>query len=330
MDEVNDTIFVDVLVNFNDCISINFFSPNVSIFKCSTIGRSINEIWNFTFTFSLDVDGLTFYFSPYEIAAYAAGSTVVTIGYNEIPGLIKDEYKQLPADYIVAFANESDVHTLSDGRRVSCKAEYDDQDGLTVNIDIDGKETSFTDYGYQSWFYLAEKNGNKYVLRQTQHDNDYINVIVYDINGDNPVEMSETWASIDDGVFNPACMQMRSRGDLLSTYGIRNIYELGDNGTLTPLNDYYLITTYRDDWTLTLKQDLEVEARDSFDSDDIYMMPLQKGEEILFYSTDDDTYVDFKTKNGSFVRIYVDYTEYPQSVNGIDIDELFDGIMFAG
>ena len=91
-----------------------------------------------------------------------------------------------------------------------------------------------------------------------------------------------------------------------------------------------MITTYRDEWTITLKQDLEVEARDSFDSNDTYTMPLKAGEEITFYATDDNTYVDFKTRGGSFVRIYVDYTEYPQSVNGIDIDELFDGIMFAG
>ena len=91
-----------------------------------------------------------------------------------------------------------------------------------------------------------------------------------------------------------------------------------------------MITVWKEEWILTFKQDLEVEARDSYDSDVTYTMQMKKGDEISFYATDNQTYVDFKTKNGNFVRIYVDWSDYPQTVNGIDIDDLFDGIMFAG
>ena len=284
----------------------------------------------YSFTFSLDREGLTFYFSPYVLGAYAAGSTAVTIGYDEIPGLIKDEYKQLPSDYILAISDPSEVHTLSDGRTVSCSSEFDDEDGMTFTINLDGTEYNYSDFGYQSWFYLAEKNGSKFVLRETQHDNDYVDVTVYNISGSVPAEAGDAWASFDDGLFNPDCMQMRSRGELLSTYGLINNYELDEDGFIIPLDDEYMITVWKDEWILTFKQDLEVEARDSYDSDVTYTMQMKKGDEISFYATDNQTYVDFKTKNGNFVRIYVDWSDYPQSVNGIDIDELFDGIMFAG
>ena len=159
-----------------------------------------------------------------------------------------------------------------------------------------------------------------------------MDVTVYDLNGNEVTEVDNVWASFGEGVFNPDCLPMSSRGELLSTYGMTDNYMLEDSGRLSQINDYFMImNNWEDDeWSLTLLQDLEVEARDSFDSDDIYTMPLKKGEKIVFYATDDDTYVDFKTQGGSFVRIYVDYSDYPQKVNGIDIDELFDGIMFAG
>ena len=40
----------------------------------------------------LDANGLTFYFSPYEIAPYASGDVSVTIPYNKLVGILKDDY----------------------------------------------------------------------------------------------------------------------------------------------------------------------------------------------------------------------------------------------
>ena len=283
-------------------------------------------------SFNLDRKGLTFYFSPYEIAAYAAGGTVVTIGYDEIPGLIKDEYKQLPADYFteVGCTDYSDIRTLADGRTVAFNMDYDDEAGQTVHVKLDGTDYSFEDYGYYSTFYLAEKNGKNYAYRETQRDNDYVDVTVYDLNGKEPKEISYTGASFTDGAFNPDCMTMRSRGELLSTYSMVNDYRIKDDGSLEAINDYYLIKSWDGEWVVTMMQDLEAEARDSFEDQMTYTMFLSKGDRMAFYATDNETYVDFMTDNGSFVRIYVDSSDYPQQVNGIDIEELFDGIIFAG
>jgi hypothetical protein len=40
--------------------------------------------------------------------------------------------------------------------------------------------------------------------------------------------------------------------------------------------------------------------------------------------------VDLKLDDGSIVRIEIDDSDYPHTVNGIDIEEAFEGIMFAG
>jgi hypothetical protein len=50
------------------------------------------ENWYFT------ANGLCFYFAPYEIAPYSAGTIIAEIPYSELTGLLKDEY--FPAESI--------------------------------------------------------------------------------------------------------------------------------------------------------------------------------------------------------------------------------------
>ena len=56
--------------------------------------ESYNESWFFSNT------GLSFYFSPYEIAPYSSGVITVTVPYEELTGIIEDRY--FPAERDVA------------------------------------------------------------------------------------------------------------------------------------------------------------------------------------------------------------------------------------
>ncbi len=56
--------------------------------------ESYNEAWYFS------NEGLSFYFSPYEIAPYASGIITVTIPYEKLTGIIEDRY--FPAEKDVA------------------------------------------------------------------------------------------------------------------------------------------------------------------------------------------------------------------------------------
>ncbi|MBR5789149.1 MAG: hypothetical protein IKX99_03470, partial [Lachnospiraceae bacterium] len=58
-------------------------------------------------------------------------------------------------------------------------------------------------------------------------------------------------------------------------------------------------------------------------------MTLNSGDVLSAYRTDNNTYVDLLTGDKTIVRINVTAT-YPFEVDGIPMDELFDGIMYAG
>ena len=48
------------------------------------------------------------------------------------------------------------------------------------------------------------------------------------------------------------------------------------------------------------------------------------------YRSDGESYVDCKTKDGKYVRIVLDNSDWPIKINGIELEEAFDGIIFAG
>ena len=57
---------------------------------------------------------------------------------------------------------------------------------------------------------------------------------------------------------------------------------------------------------------------------------IKAGEEFEFYRTDNETYVDMKLSDGRICRLKVDCSRWPYKVNGIDSEECFDGMMYAG
>ena len=81
-------------------------------------------------------DGVHFYFAPYEISAYAYGTTDVFIGYDEMPEIFKKEY--LPDSNSKAFIRnigtpyESMIDLDCDGKNEKLSVEYDYEDGDTT------------------------------------------------------------------------------------------------------------------------------------------------------------------------------------------------------
>ena len=57
---------------------------------------------------------------------------------------------------------------------------------------------------------------------------------------------------------------------------------------------------------------------------------LKKGEKVLYYSTDNEKYVYFQCKDGTICRNEVKHNDYPATIDGVDINDLFEGMFFAG
>jgi hypothetical protein len=57
---------------------------------------------------------------------------------------------------------------------------------------------------------------------------------------------------------------------------------------------------------------------------------IKTGTECRIYRTDGEKTVDLVLTDGRIARVTVDASNWPQTIGGEDISDLFDGVMFAG
>lgn len=115
---------------------------------------------------------------------------------------------------------------------------------------------------------------------------------------------------------DPNQMVLETRTGLLSTVSGRRTYRIGADGMPTPWEggEVYQID---DGFVFTAKQDVAGGA-------------IRAGEAVRYVGTDNDTFADLRKENGETVRVAVNRSGWPHTIDGIDIEELFDGLLFAG
>jgi hypothetical protein len=60
-------------------------------------------------------------------------------------------------------------------------------------------------------------------------------------------------------------------------------------------------------------------------------MTIPAGTQLRMLRTDAESIVDLElVDNGRIARVEVNKESWPQTIDGIDIEEIFDGIMFVG
>ncbi len=284
----------------------------------------------YIYSFGLGYEGITFYFQPYELAPYAAGSISATLKYEDYPGLVDKKYAECASDYFISL--DADMETLPHSTD-TCYAYLSGDDGWgtyeDLVINFNGKEFHEEVYGYSADLWIGSIGGINYLFANFSEDNDYENLKVYSLNSatGNVECCAEMYGGFQGFVpLDPYEFRIYDRGGILSTYSMYKNYYIGRDGSPVALEDFYYI-----DSELSLKtiSDVEGEIRDDFEGKGQRGV-IKSGEKLYFYATDGETWVDFKRNDGSFVRFEVDCSDYPQKVNGIDSDTIFDGIMFAG
>ncbi len=285
-------------------------------------------------TYDLTREGVCVYFSPYEIAAYAAGATIVTIPYKELDGIIKAEYTYLPEGYVAKAGKEdySESTTLSDGRTVAFLVnENNDEGTLETTITVDGKEYTFEEYAYGAEVFIAECGGKVYAYEEYQSDNDYRFVTAYDLNGPAPSVIDSYDGGFYHDVYDPENMVMSTTLQITSTYtGIRH-YRIDKNGRLEPTEDSYMIKTYDPDYTVGFKCDVEAKMIYTDDPDTEYDSTIKAGTRLKPYATDGNSRFEYISKDGKTIyRLEVDTSDYPQKIGGKELEEVLEDIVFAG
>lgn len=347
-DRLNEILEQKLIADYPD---VEYFGleESLSEYDMSLLDGSESDDgdYYYSYAFTLDPDGVSFYFSPYGISAYAYGDQVVKILYDEEPDLFTTDYA-VKGGYISFLTDRDNKYGLG-GTAEMLKVERDDYDDndyfQQMNIYKGNKKVSVGDAGYYNLtaFTAHTEKDEDFVYVMANMDNDYKKLFAVDLTGASPSEAEiddETSYCFNDyydeasGIYGivlplyPEECELAVKCDLLSTYNAGGIFEIQSDGDLK-LKDKYL-TIPENVFVLTSKRDLTADIVDEDGSVKERDVTVPKGSEYTLYRTDGESIVDAYLSDGRIVRMDVT-NEYPCKVNDTCTDEqLFDGLMYAG
>lgn len=302
---------------------------------------------------TMDPLGITIYFSPYLIGSYADGEQQVSVGFSEKPELFNGRYGEHQGAFGYSFdAGQPQLLDIDgDGvmERLEVQGVMEENDYEYYNgVDIQVNDRNYRGelFGFAVQPTLVRNAEGKYFLYfGTSQENDWHCEYLFDINGEQPFKIGEVNGKVssedadysyEDGsswqtasqLYDPDHFYLESRMQTLSTYSAVRPYRVGAAGMAEPQDLWYSVA---DDLTLTSKQELTLDIVDAEKGETAEAgVTLPAGTEFTIWRTDDKGFVDCKLKDGRIARVPVETGDWPQKVNGTDIEEVFDGTMFAG
>lgn len=130
---------------------------------------------------------------------------------------------------------------------------------------------------------------------------------------------------------DPEAMVFGNGGDLLGSVSYYGAFKVGEDGLPEYAGDFYTISwicNYVDE-DITTKVDIEAEEVDE-DGNVKGSITVPAGSVVTPVRTDGDAFIDCRLEDGSLVRFTYSNTSYPISINGSELNDLFDNLCFAG
>ena len=284
---------------------------------------------------------ITFFFNPYELASYADGGQMVSIGFDEVPGLFTGKIKPIYGAYVESidfYQNLNVYDKLGNTKDLMITNEYDyDTYGfpgeyMVRSIRIDYGNDFFEDedgpvaYAYDHDIFLVHtEDGRNYLYFDCYQDNDWHSIMTYELGFSGEIrKVSETDGGFawlhdwEDGerYYKPAIFDQNKfilfgTGNVLSTVTTIRYYKTGLKGDPEPFTNYY---TIRSD--LTLKSTRPLRCRYLGDTEDISIdapevndknaLPeeLPSGTGYRLWRTDDEAYVDCVVQDKGKHKVY--------------------------
>ncbi len=289
----------------------------------------------------------TLYYNPYDIAAYVAGMQILNISYAEYPDVFKDGYGTTTKDYIIK-ASEARIDFDGDGKldklTTDNKLSDDGHDILGVKINTGISKKTVELYAYSVDKYIIKKGDHYYLYIEGSSDNDYRSIYMFELTGGKIKELGEEAGGVessttrtyydDDGnniytmdcFYDPELLYIGEFQHLLSSFtGVKKC-KVGDDGKIAVVDPNYRCLT---DHKLTSKRDLKLKTVDA-SGNETGEITVPSGSTFLPIISDDKTYSDCQLEDGTLVRLPVDSSDWPHKVDGDDLENVFDGVMFAG
>lgn len=307
---------------------------------------------------SLGADRLNIYYNPYNIGSWALGIVSVSLPFEKYPDAVKEEYKMGPSDYSVKIGIYADYSAdiYNDGSFSDVSVYPDGTDdyansALRIQIqDENGQVTSrvFDDMYYFTMEAYYVKTGNRHFLHVFTHsENDWTADNVYEItNGQirdlgyvegTPALIRYEYNYNEDSLFtnsedvaaynDPGALYLEKTMNAFSTYSGSRHYHVGSSGLLES-NDPYVAGPA--EIVVTVKKALTVKKTDASGRENGKTEVIPVGTKLYFYITDNESYVIFRYDGDQYGKVSMYNSDWPQKINGEELESVLDGLIFAG
>lgn len=302
------------------------------------------------FNWVMGADAILVYFNPYDIASYAEGVFVADIRFADYPDLFTGICRPVQGGYGMKMKmwTTEDIDLDGDGTYSGLMVGADSgnpdipdwYDTLTVKVNDTACRVGNTSF-YEAEPYLIRSSSGKYYLYVTvTMENDYRDTFVFGFVGNSPYlagsaaggfgDIYDEESSQEVIVYptDPDHILMSERGNLLSTYTISRYYRVGEDGMPEPAEEFYTCNV-----SYSLKTVIPLPAQPL---NAVTMEPegekiaVPAGEELKIKRTDGEKTVDLERSDGSMVRVTLDGTRWPRTIDGVDEGEYFEQLYYAG
>ena len=297
------------------------------------------------YKWTLDYQGITFWFSPYDIAAYAVGPLSAKIYFDDNSDLFKKEFlTSAPESYGINLPPRQRIDfdlNPNDGVKdyvevdISPDPYYGNYNMLSVTVN--GKTVADEiKYAYDFDVSVVRVGDKSYLYSESWSDSAYYMFDTWDLNGDEPKIVDELYDTqiyyefvekeqlpYKSIISNPKAFKLIKSFELLGSRGGWASFKANEMSGIPEMTD----EAYTFDWghDLTLKMPIEAEVLPNMEKEEI-----SAGITISPYQTDGKSYIDAKDEAGKIFRIKLDTSVRPTKVNGISEEECFDNILYAG
>ena len=307
---------------------------------------------------SLGADRLNIYYNPYNIGSWALGIVSVSLPFEKYPDAVKEEYKMGTSDYAVKIGIYADYSAdiYNDGSFSDVSVYPDGTDdyangALRIQIqDENGQVTSrvFDDMYYFTMEAYYVKTGNRHFLDVFTHsENDWTADNVYEItNGQirdlgyvegTPALIRYEYNYNEDSLFtnsedvaaynDPGALYLEKTMNAFSTYSGSRHYHVGSSGLLESSDPYVAGPA---EIVVTVKKALTVKKTDASGRENGKTEVIPVGTKLYFYMTDNESYVIFRYDGDQYGKVSMYNSDWPQKINGEELESVLDGLIFAG
>ena len=306
------------------------------------------DLEQYAYTFTLDPDGICFYFSNYDLGTYTNGSQVVKLLYSDAPDLFVKDYS-VSGGYVSGLV-EKGLYDLGGDGTVDELYFYGIEEELNqyyngVYVEKNGKGMKSDLYSYDMDAFVVHTEDNRdYLYVITHMDNDGSNLLIFDLGGEKPSLVEDTGyglclAGLEEKkvygyelITDTNDFTLTFRCDLLATFTATFNTSVGADGKpVLPEDGYYAVPEYVNtlESAKAFKADIVDESGEVVSKE----VEIPAGETFKLIRTDGNTVVDARLSDGRIARLELERGDdtFFATVNGqLSEEEAFKTLYYAG